>query len=121
MAENTGKPEDGIGIAESPEDEGLFFANESLKGSGTIRRDGTYGPPEPDPTVKRGLGPDRTSGGRLVPSGEGHALYGEEAEKNLTDEERKRLDADAKGLGFEPQAEEPTTVVATPKRTAAKA
>lgn len=85
----------GIPVADSPEDEGLFFANESLKGSGTIRRDGTYGPPEPDPTVVRGLGPDRTSGGRLVPSGEGHAVYGEEAEKDLTDEERATLKADA--------------------------
>jgi hypothetical protein len=100
--------EDGVKIADSPEDEGLFFANESLKGSGTIRRDGTYGPPEPDPTVVRGLGPDRTSGGRLVPSGEGHALYGAEAEENLTDEERATLKADA---------DKPTAA----KRTAPKA
>jgi hypothetical protein len=111
--------EDGVKIADSPEDEGLYFANESLKGSGTIRRDGTYGPPTPDPTVLRGLGPDRTSGGRLVPSGEGHALYGEEAEANLTDDEKKTLAADAKGLGFEPQAEEPAAAPA--KRTSAKA
>jgi hypothetical protein len=110
---------DGVKIADSPEDEGLSFAPEHLKGSGTIRPDGTYGPPEPDPTVVRGLGPDRTSGGRLVPSGEGHALYGEEAEANLTADEKKTLAADAKGLGFEPQADEPAPAPA--KRTSAKA
>jgi hypothetical protein len=86
---------DGVKIADSPEDEGLSFAPEHLKGSGTIRRDGTYGPPEPDPTVVRGLGPDRTSGGRLVPSGEGHALYGADAEEQYTDEEKETAKADA--------------------------
>lgn len=100
---------DGIGIAESPEDEGLFFENPALKGSGTIRRDGTYGPPEEDPTVKRGLGPNRTSGGRLVDSNEGHAKYGEEAEKDLTDEEREQLRADAD------ESPKPARKTATPK------
>ena len=44
---------------------GQKFDPEHLKGSGTILPDGTYGEPEPDPTEKRGLGPDRTAGGRL--------------------------------------------------------
>lgn len=35
-------------------DEGQSFYNEALTGSGTINEDGTYGPPEPDPTLKRG-------------------------------------------------------------------
>jgi hypothetical protein len=95
MAEDKGNAEQGLPIADKPEDEGLFFAPEHLKGSGTIRHDGTYGPPEPDPTVVRGLGPDRTSGGRVVNPGEGRALLGEEAEATLTDEERATLKADA--------------------------
>jgi len=34
--------------------EGQSFYAEHLTGSGTINLDGTYGPPEPDPTVQRG-------------------------------------------------------------------
>jgi hypothetical protein len=100
--------EDGIPIADSPEDEGMFFENESLKGSGTIRRDGTYGPPTPDPTVVRGLGPNRTSGGRLVDANEGHALYGADAEANLTDDEKATLKADA-GDDAKPAPKKATT------------
>ena len=42
------------------------FRNEALTGSGTILPDGTYGDPMPDPTEARGLGADKTSGGRTV-------------------------------------------------------
>ena len=48
---------------------GESFYNEALTGSGTINRDGTYGPPQPDPTEVRGLGPQKTSGGRTVVGG----------------------------------------------------
>lgn len=44
------------------------FRNEALTGSGTILPDGTMGEPLPDPTEVRGLGPDKTSGGRDVAS-----------------------------------------------------
>lgn len=44
--------------------EGQSFRNEALTGSGTILPDGTYGDPLPDPTEVRGLGPEKTSGGR---------------------------------------------------------
>jgi hypothetical protein len=43
---------------------GQSFDNAALTGSGTILPDGTYGPNLPDPTEVRGLGPDKTSGGR---------------------------------------------------------
>ena len=46
--------------------EGQSFYNEALTGSGTLTEDGTIEEPLPDPTVVRGLGPDRTSGGRRV-------------------------------------------------------
>lgn len=46
--------------------EGQSFSNPALTGSGTILPDGTYGPSLPDPTEVRGLGPDKTSGGRDV-------------------------------------------------------
>ena len=49
--------------------EGQSFRNEALTGSGTILDDGTYGEPQPDPTEVRGLGPDKTSGGRTVLGG----------------------------------------------------
>lgn len=41
------------------------FYNAALVGAGTINEDGTYGPPEPDPTLKRGGVQDgrTTSGG----------------------------------------------------------
>lgn len=52
---------------EGGELEGQSFRNESLTGSGTILPDGTYGEPLPDPTEVRGIGPRRTSGGRIVP------------------------------------------------------
>jgi hypothetical protein len=48
--------------------EGQSFRNEALTGSGTILPDGTYGEPLPDPTEVRGLGADKTNGGRTVPS-----------------------------------------------------
>jgi hypothetical protein len=48
--------------------EGQSFYNPALTGSGTIH-DGEYLPPEPDPTQLRGLGPDRTSGGRRLLGG----------------------------------------------------
>lgn len=50
--------------------DGQSFYSEALTGSGTITEDGKYGPPLPDPTVARGLGPNRTSGGRRVDLGE---------------------------------------------------
>lgn len=43
---------------------GQSFDNAALTGSGTILPDGTYGPNLPDPTEVRGLGPEKTSGGR---------------------------------------------------------
>lgn len=44
--------------------DGQSFYSEALTGSGTINEDGTYGPPEPDPTVKRGgIKDGRTSPG----------------------------------------------------------
>lgn len=45
--------------------EGQSFYSEALTGSGTIKPDGTYGEPEPDPTVQRGgpAGARTTSGG----------------------------------------------------------
>ncbi len=46
--------------------EGQSFNNPALTGSGTILPDGTYGPSLPDPTEVRGLGADKTSGGRDV-------------------------------------------------------
>jgi hypothetical protein len=49
--------------------EGQSFHNAALTGSGTITTDGTYAEPLPDPTQIRGLGPDRTSGGRRVLGG----------------------------------------------------
>jgi hypothetical protein len=48
---------------------GQSFYNQALTGSGTITVDGTYAEPLPDPTQIRGLGPDRTAGGRRVLSG----------------------------------------------------
>lgn len=59
---------------EAPLDEtgapaGTSFYNEALTGAGTINRDGSYGEPQPDPTEVRGLGPDKTSGGRTVTGG----------------------------------------------------
>lgn len=48
--------------------EGQSFRNEALTGSGTILPGGTYGEPLPDPTEVRGLGPDKTNGGRTVAS-----------------------------------------------------
>jgi hypothetical protein len=55
---------------DNPKDmvEGQSFYNPALTGSGTIH-DGEYFPPEPDPTQLRGLGPDRTSGGRRLLGG----------------------------------------------------
>ncbi|HET9234923.1 MAG TPA: hypothetical protein VFP10_12350 [Candidatus Eisenbacteria bacterium] len=47
---------------------GQSFYNAALTGSGTIRRNGTLAEPLPDPTQIRGLGGNRTSGGRLIPS-----------------------------------------------------
>jgi hypothetical protein len=47
--------------------EGQSFYNAATTGSGTITVDGEYAEPLPDPTQVRGLGPDRTSGGRRVP------------------------------------------------------
>lgn len=47
--------------------EGQSFRNEALTGSGTIKDDGTYGDPIPDPTEMRGLSGRRTSGGRVLP------------------------------------------------------
>lgn len=46
--------------------EGQSFYNPALTGSGTINRDGEYVEPLPDPTQVRGLGPNRTAGGRRV-------------------------------------------------------
>lgn len=51
--------------------DGQSFYNVALTGSGTITEDGEYAPPLPDPTAVRGLGPNRTSGGRRVDIGEG--------------------------------------------------
>lgn len=51
--------------------DGQSFYNNALTGSGTITQDGEYAPPLPDPTAVRGLGPNRTSGGRRVDVGEG--------------------------------------------------
>jgi len=48
---------------------GQSFYNSALTGSGTITVDGTYAEPLPDPTQVRGLGPDRTAGGRRVLGG----------------------------------------------------
>jgi len=56
--------------------EGQSFRNEALTGSGTILEDGTYGDPLPDPTEVRGLGPRRTSGGRLLPDAPSDELAG---------------------------------------------
>jgi hypothetical protein len=53
-------------MAENGTVEGQSFRNEALTGSGTILPDGTYGEPLPDPTEVRGLGPDKTSGGRVA-------------------------------------------------------
>lgn len=50
---------------------GQSFYNPAATGSGTITRDGTYAEPLPDPTQVRGLGPERTSGGRRVLGGLG--------------------------------------------------
>lgn len=52
--------------------DGQSFYNNALTGSGTILEDGTYGDPLPDPTVERGLGPNRTGGGRRVDVFEGN-------------------------------------------------
>lgn len=49
--------------------EGQSFRNEALTGAGTILPDGGYGEPLPDPTEVRGLGPNKTSGGREVLGG----------------------------------------------------
>lgn len=48
---------------------GQSFYNEALTGSGTITRDGEYTDPLPDPTVRRGLDAQSTSGGRFVRPG----------------------------------------------------
>ena len=45
--------------------DGQSFYSEALTGSGTILPDGTYGEPEPDPTVQRGGVTD----GRTSPGG----------------------------------------------------
>ena len=74
-AENARLTEDAQNAeTEAPLDEtgapaGTSFYNEALTGSGTIQPDGTYGPPQPDPTEVRGLGPAKTSGGRHVTGG----------------------------------------------------
>lgn len=49
----------------NPGPEGQSFHNEALTGSGTILPDGTYGEPQPDPTVQRGGVTD----GRTSPGG----------------------------------------------------
>lgn len=54
---------------ETKDIDGQSFYNNSLTGSGTIV-DGEYHDPLPDPTTLRGLGPNRTSGGRRVDIGE---------------------------------------------------
>lgn len=49
--------------------DGQTFENRAATGSDRSRilDDGTYGENLPDPTEVRGLGPRRTSGGRLLP------------------------------------------------------
>ena len=84
MAEDTKDYEGG-------ELEGQSFRNEALTGSGTILPDGVYGDPLPDPTEVRGIGPRRTSGGRLVPDANDLA----ETEKIVTSE-GMRLEAQRK-------------------------
>lgn len=67
MAEDTKDTKDnGSDFIGEANGEGLSFEPPHLVGSGTILPDSTYGPPTPDPTVVRGLGGRRTSGGRLV-------------------------------------------------------
>lgn len=51
--------------AEHTTGDGQTFYNASLTGSGTILPDGTYGDPQPDPTVLRGGVKD----GRTSPGG----------------------------------------------------
>lgn len=67
---------------------GQSFDNQALTGSGTILADGTYGENLPDPTEVRGVGPRRTSGGRLVqepPSSEVEDALNPENAKRKTD------------------------------------
>ena len=78
MAEDKGKTTDSTdssadNATTNPEEtvEGQSFYNPALTGSGTITTDGTYAEPLPDPTQVRGLGPERTSGGRRVLGGLG--------------------------------------------------
>jgi hypothetical protein len=69
LAEEAKQSETEAQLDETGAPAGTSFYNEALTGSGTINQDGTYGPPQPDPTEVRGLGPDKTSGGRTVTGG----------------------------------------------------
>ena len=53
-------------MADSKNLEGQRFDPDHLKGSGSILPGGEVVPTLPDPTEVRGLGGNRTSGGRLV-------------------------------------------------------
>ena len=64
--------------------ENQSFYNPATVGSGTITEDGTYGEPLPDPTIARGLGAGRTSGGRRTA---GSMLGGQSGEDTYFDEE----------------------------------
>lgn len=64
--------------------ENQSFYNPATVGSGTITEDGTYGEPLPDPTIARGLGPGRTSGGRRTT---GSLLGGQTGEDTYFDAE----------------------------------
>lgn len=64
--------------------ENQSFYNPATVGSGTITEDGVYGEPLPDPTIARGLGPGRTSGGRRTA---GSLLGGQTGEDTYYDEE----------------------------------
>jgi hypothetical protein len=64
--------------------ENQSFYNPATVGSGTITEDGEYGEPLPDPTIARGLGPGRTSGGRRTP---GSLLGGQTGEDTYFDAE----------------------------------
>lgn len=59
--------------------ENQSFYNPATVGSGTITEDGVYGEPLPDPTIARGLGPGRTSGGRRTPGSLLGAQTGEDS------------------------------------------
>lgn len=74
---------------------GESFYNVALTGSGTITEDGKYGPPMADPTVTRGLGPNRTSGGRRVDVGEANVanLETEESAAGSDDKGSQRAPA----------------------------